>query len=256
MEKVKVEKYFKRIGLEMPETIVPNGELLKKLHFAHCTTVPYENLDIIRGIPLRLDDEGLYHKVVEEGKGGYCFELNGLFAWLLRELGYKVTEYASRYLRGESSIPMRRHRVTIGHMEDGDYLCDIGVGQVAPRLPLKIEANAVQTQNGETYRFIKDEKHGRILQDLHKGEWRDYICFTDEEVFDVDFVQPSFFCEKHPSSPFNKTYMLAIKTENGRRTIDGRTYKEFAGEELIHIEENISDARLKSLLENEFKLTV
>ena len=60
MEKVKVEKYFKRIGLEMPETIVPDGELLKKLHFAHCTTVPYENLDIIRGIPLRLDDEGLY----------------------------------------------------------------------------------------------------------------------------------------------------------------------------------------------------
>ena len=88
MEKVKVEKYFKRIGLEMPETIVPDGQLLKKLHFAHCTTVPYENLDIIRGIPLRLDDEGLYQKVVEEGKGGYCFELNGLYAWLLEKVGF------------------------------------------------------------------------------------------------------------------------------------------------------------------------
>ena len=94
-----VKEYLRRIGLELPEPFVPNSENLRKLQFAHCTTVPYENLDIIRGIPLRLDDEGLYQKVVEEGKGGYCFELNGLFAWLLRELGYKVTEYASRYLR-------------------------------------------------------------------------------------------------------------------------------------------------------------
>ena len=75
MEKVKVEKYFNRIGLEMPENIVPNAELLSKLHYAHCTHVPYENLDILRGLlPLRLDDEGLYEKVVVDGKGGYCNE--------------------------------------------------------------------------------------------------------------------------------------------------------------------------------------
>ena len=87
MEKVKVEKYFKRIGLEMPENIVPNAELLSKLHYAHCTHVPYENLDILRSVPLDLDYDSLFDKIVTRGRGGYCFELNGLLGWLLRELG-------------------------------------------------------------------------------------------------------------------------------------------------------------------------
>ena len=69
MEKIK--KYFQRIGLEMPEEIVPDSKLLKELQFAHCTSVPYENLDILRGIPLSLEIDDLYEKVVVRGKGGF-----------------------------------------------------------------------------------------------------------------------------------------------------------------------------------------
>ena len=68
----KIEAYFKRIGLEMPEQIVPDSELLRKLQFAHCTSVPYENLDIIRGVPLSLDSENLFDKIVTRGRGGFC----------------------------------------------------------------------------------------------------------------------------------------------------------------------------------------
>ena len=227
MEKMKVEKYFKRIGLEMPETIVPDGELLKKLHFAHCTTVPYENLDIIRGIPLRLDDEGLYQKVVEEGKGGYCFELNGLFAWLLRELGYKVTEYASRYLRGESSIPMRRHRVLRVEATDGVYCADVGIGEVCPRYPLKLIEGLEQPQFDECYRFDKDEFLGWVLMDLYKGQWRQFYSFTEEPQLPQDYVALSCYCEKHPDSPFIHAEMFSLKTATGRITLDGNVYKEF-----------------------------
>ena len=227
MEKVKVEKYFRRIGLEMPETIVPDGELLKKLHFAHCTTVPYENLDIIRNIPLRLDDEGLYQKVVEEGKGGYCFELNGLFAWLLRELGYKVTEYASRYLRGESSIPMRRHRVLKVEATDGVYCADVGIGEVCPRYPLKLVEGLEQSQFDECYRFDKDEALGWVLMDLYKGQWRQFYSFTEEPQLPQDYIALSFYCEKHPDSPFIHAEMFSLKTDTGRITLDGNVYKEF-----------------------------
>ena len=227
MEKVKVEKYFKRIGLEMPETIVPDSQLLKKLHFAHCTTVPYENLDIIRGIPLRLDDEGLYQKVVEEGKGGYCFELNGLFAWLLRELGYKVTEYASRYLRGESSIPMRRHRVLRVEAADGVYCADVGIGEVCPRYPLKLVEGLEQPQFDECYRFDKDEFLGWVLMDYYKGQWRQFYSFTEEPQLPQDYVALSCYCEKHPDSPFIHAEMFSLKTATGRITLDGNGYKEF-----------------------------
>ena len=82
------------------------------------------------------------------------------------------------------------------------------------------------------------------------------ICFTDDEAYDVDFVQPSFFCEAHPDSVFNKEPMIAIKTKEGRKTIDGRVYKEFKEEELTHIEEDISDARMTELLAGAFRLNM
>lgn len=248
--------FFKRIGLDPRTEIVKNVDFLGLVQSNCVTHIAYENLDILENKPLDLSPEALFEKIVIRGRGGYCFELNGLLTHMFREMGFAVSERFARFLRGEKEIPMRRHRVTVVHMEDGDYLCDIGVGQIAPRLPLKIEENTVQTQNGETYRFTKDQRQGWILWDWHQNVWREYICFTDEAVFDVDFLQPSFFCEKHPDSPFNKDYMLAIKTEEGRRTIDGRTYKVFEGEKLVHIEEELSDERLYSLLENEFRLTL
>ena len=73
MEREKVKKYFERMGLELPEQIVPDSALLRELQFAHCTHIPYENLDIIRGIPLSLDVDDLYKKIVEEGKPAEFF---------------------------------------------------------------------------------------------------------------------------------------------------------------------------------------
>ena len=252
----KTSRFFERIGIDSQTIIEKSTDFLGLVQTNCVTHIAYENLDILENKPIELAPDALYGKIVVRSRGGYCFELNGLLTHMLREMGFTVSERFARYLRGESEIPMRRHRVTVVHLDDGDYMCDIGVGQIAPRLPLKIEENTVQTQNDEAYRFTKDIKHGWILWDLHDGAWREYICFTDDEAFDVDFIQPSFFCEKHPSSPFNKDYMLAIKTKTGRRTIDGRIYKVFEGEELVHIEENISDERLKSLFENEFNLKI
>ena len=96
-----------------------HSALLQKLHLAHCTHIPYENRDMIRGIPTSLEEKALFHKIVEQGRGGLCFELNGCFGYLLRALGYRVTDYAGRYLRGEKEISMRRHRVMKVEATDG-----------------------------------------------------------------------------------------------------------------------------------------
>lgn len=225
MEKIKL--YFERIGLEMPEKIVPDSALLKKLQYAHCTTVPYENLDILRGVPLSLEPDRLFQKVVVEKRGGFCFELNGLFGELLRRLGYEVTEYASRYLRGESSIPMRRHRVLKAEGIDGAWLCDVGIGEVCPRYPVRLEEGLEQPQFDECYRLDKDEFLGWVLMDLHHGEWRQFYSFTEEPQLMVDYIAPTFYCEKHADSPFNKEEMFSLKTAHGRITLDGCQFKEF-----------------------------
>ena len=195
-----VNAYFHRLGLEMPEKIVPDSALLRKLHLAHCTAVPYENLDILRDIPTSLEADALFRKIVTEGRGGLCFELNGSFGNLLRCLGYGVTDYAARYLRGEPTPPMRRHRVMRVQATDGVWLCDVGIGETAQREPIRLVEGLVQEQFGESYRL--------------------------ETQLVADFVALNFYCEKHPESPFNKQEMFALKTLDGRRTLDGNLYKE------------------------------
>ena len=227
-----VKAYFERIGLEYPETIVPDGELLRQLHLAHCCTVPYENYDMMKGIPTSLEEEALFQKIVVENKGGICFELNGSFGNLCRALGYKVTDYAARYLRGESTIPMRRHRVLKVEATDGTYLCDVGIGEICQREPIELVEGKEQHQFGEIYRLEKEAFLGWVLWDFHKGQWRKFYSFTEEEQLLVDFIAPNFYCEQHPDSPFNKDEMFALKTLTGRRTLDGHIYKEFHHDEV------------------------
>lgn len=222
-----IKAYFHRIGLELPEDLTPNSALLRQLHLAHCTTVPYENLDMIRGIPTSLEEDALFHKIVEEGRGGLCFELNGSFGNLLRALGYQVTDYAARYLRGESTLPMRRHRVLKVEATDGTWLCDVGIGEVCQREPVRLEEGLVQEQFGETYKLEKEDFLGWVLWDLYKGSWRKFYSFTEEPQLEVDYIAPNFYCEQHPESPFNKKEMFAVKTLEGRKTLDGNLYKEF-----------------------------
>ena len=248
-----VKAYLARIGLRRSD-ISLDLEFLKKVQYAHILTVPYENLDILNGIPLSLDKHDLFDKMVNRHRGGYCFEVNGLLSFILKGIGFRVHNYAARYLRGATEIPVRRHRVLVVEAEGTRYLCDVGIGQVAPRLPLKLEEGTIQEQFGEFYRFEKDPLLGWKLCDFHNGEWRPFYSFTEEEQLNIDFIQPSFYCEKHSESPFNKAIMVAIKTEKGRKTLDDRVYKEFVGDELIYIEENISDIRLYELLETEFGL--
>ena len=251
----KIEQFFARIGMEPDTKIEYTEAFLAQVQNACVLHIAYENLDILEGKPVDLTPKAMFDKIVIRGRGGYCFELNGLLTYMLREMGFTVTERFARYLRGEKEVPMRRHRVAVVKLAEGDYLCDIGVGEVAPRLPLKLEEGLVQTQNDETYKFLRDDRHGWVLWDQYHGDWQEYICFNDDEAFDADYIQPSFFCEKHPASPFNKEPMIAIKTPDGRRTIDGRVYKEFTGRALTHIEEDISDMRMEELLCTVFKLT-
>ena len=250
----RIEKFFQRIGMDPTTDITPTLDLLGQIQ-SHCVlAIAYENLDILAGKPIDLSPAALFDKIVTRGRGGYCFELNGFLAQMLTEIGYSVSERFARFLRGETEIPMRRHRVCVVSLPDGDYFCDIGVGQIAPRLPLKVEEDLLQEQNGETYRFRRDPVHGWVLWELHHGVWREFLAIPEAPAFPVDFLQPTFFCEHHPDSIFNKAPMIAIKTPDGRRTIDGRTYKIFRGEELVRIEENISDGRMEELLCREFRL--
>ncbi len=251
---IKKEAYFKRIGLPENTKIEYTSEFLKKIQYQHVINVPYENLDILNNRPISLEANDLYNKIILKNRGGYCFEVNALLKAFLIELGFKVTSYFARYLRGEKTIPVRRHHVLKVEASDGTFIMDVGIGQTAPRYPLLLKEGVIQNQGNETYKFIKDAQLGWVLMEDNNGQWGKYFSFTEDVALDIDFIQPSFYCEKHPDSPFNKTNIVAIKTPDGRKAINDHDFKIFAGGELTYIEENCTDERIFEILKEHFKI--
>lgn len=243
--------YLERIGMTSAD-VSHTYEFLKALQQNHICTVPYENLDILNGKPIDLSKEALFDKIVTKHRGGYCFELNGAIMHLLRELGFESKSYFGRFLKGETDIPVRRHRVIVTACEKKRYVMEVGIGIEAPRVPLLLEEGIEQKCGNASFCFTKDAFLGWVLNEKINGEYKPYYAFTEEEQLDIDFIQPSFYCEKHPQSPFNKSPMVAIKTPNGRRAVNDHDYKVFESDALIHIEENVTDARLYEILKTDF----
>ena len=245
------KRYLERIGINRAD-LTPSCELLRELQLAHIYSVPYENIDIIDGVPLSLDTDSLYKKIVERGRGGYCFELNSLFEKLLSSLGFKTVSYFARFWRGEIGLPLRRHRVIAVFIDGVTYIADVGIGSPAPRIPLLLREGLVQEYFGESYRFERDAAYGWVLYELRHGEWQKYFSFTEDPQLDLDFEAISYFCEHHPRSKFNKDYIVALKTPEGRKCVDGDTYKVFRSAELSYIEEEMSDERRREIFKKEF----
>lgn len=220
-----VNAYFHRLGLEMPEKLSLIPHCCESSIWRTAPRFP-TRIWIFSGIFPPLWRRMPFPEIVTEGRGGLCFELNGSFGNLLRCLGYGVTDYAARYLRGEPTPPMRRHRVMRVQATDGVWLCDVGIGETAQREPIRLVEGLVQEQFGESYRLEKEDFLGWVLWDLYKGSWRKFYSFTEEPQLVADFVALNFYCEKNPESPFNKQEMFALKTLDGRRTLDGNLYKE------------------------------
>lgn len=247
-----IQSAFARIGMNAPAfPIIPTAELLSEIQYRFAATVPYENLDILAGIPLNLTEEGLFDKIVTRHRGGYCFEVNGFLAFWLRSMGYDVTEYLARYLRGEEGIPMRRHRVLLVTCADRSrYIVDVGIGQPTFRRPLVFGEDLEQNVCGDLYRLVRRDFYGWVIEDLHHGAWRPFYSFTEEVQLPIDYEMPSFWCEKHPDSPFTKGYMLSLKTDTGRITLDGNLFRRFEGDNVT--EQTLTDDEIASVLQTVF----
>ncbi len=229
MTNTQIKAYLNRIGIsDIPGS--PTAAALSDLQYAHLTHVPYENLDILRGVRISLDGGDLFEKIVTRRRGGYCFELNKLFGSLLRALGYTVTDYVARYLRDTPGIPHRRHQVLrVASIDGAEFLVDVGVGAVIPLRPVPYIIGTESRQENGVYSLRKDGLFGTVLTEVHNGEIRDVYSFTEDVQLAPDYDYASFWCEFAPDSPFNKQNMLSIRKDgNVRCTLDGDLFREFS----------------------------
>ncbi|MFD0715383.1 arylamine N-acetyltransferase [Paenibacillus sp. GCM10027626] len=227
--KPEVRAYLQRIGYT--GKLDGSAAVLAELQERHLHTVPYENLDIIRRIPLSLEIPQLLNKIVERKRGGYCFELNALFGWLLRELGYHVEDRVARFWRDEPNCPpKRRHHVLKVTVQGNSYLCDVGVGGIVPRRPILMVTDQEQEQGEECYRLVQDAGYGWMLCERKKGQWQQLYSFTEEPQLAKDFIMATFWCENAPDSIFTKETMVAVRTEAGRNTVAGKEFRIFTAQ--------------------------
>src|SRR5215213_4881753 len=169
-----VQAYLRRINYR--GELAPTAATLRELHRAHLLAVPFENLDIHLGRPIILDQEALFDKIVTRRRGGFCYELNGVFALLLRELGFDVTLLAAGVARANGSFgpefdhltllvkspstdPTTRNlQSTIYNLQSEMWLADVGFGD-SFRAPLCFVEGVEQEQDGRAYRLDRAGEH-------------------------------------------------------------------------------------------------
>jgi arylamine N-acetyltransferase len=227
-----IVSYFERIHYQGDGAVsLTNLKNLQALHLQH---IPYENLDLINQVPLSLNPADLFAKLVLRHRGGYCFELQGAFCYLLKSLGYEVKQYAGRFMDEPGVTQMRRHRILVVTLDRRRYVCDVGIRSESSRQPLLLEEGLVQFDGISHYCYRRDPFYGWVLMQLEKGKpWKPLLGFTEEEQIDADYEMPSFYCEKHPASTFNKFMKISVFTPESDLTVVVNTFKVYRGGRVI-----------------------
>jgi N-hydroxyarylamine O-acetyltransferase len=203
-----LEAYFERIGYTGVRS--PTFEALNGLHLAHATTIPFENLDIQLGRPIKIDLASIEAKLVHAGRGGYCYEQNTLFAAVLEQLGFRVTNLAARVRKGAHRVLPRTHMSLQVDVDGSPWLADVGFGTGGLLLPVAMSPGEVSRQFAWSFRLV-EEPGLWVLQSLAGGAWHDLYVFTLEPQFPVDFEMANHYVSTHPNSRFVQT--LAVQRQ-------------------------------------------
>lgn len=218
--------YLERIGC--PDAAAVSRENLFRIQSAHLETVPYSTLTIhATGKEPDLTPDALFDRIVTKKSGGYCFELNGLLADLLRTLGYGVEEYFARWHFGEKNpVPMRRHRVLKVCCDGNAWIVDAGVGCLCPNTPLEFKLDVVQPKNLRNYRLVRDPALGIMVQTETQDGFVPYFSFTEDPHFPQDFNYVNYYCSNHPDSMFRREFFMTRQTADTQIYISQPTPEE------------------------------
>ena len=163
-----LDSYFERINYR-GSTEASEGTL-RDIHTAHTLNVPFENLDVFYRRPILLDGVSLHRKIVKERRGGYCFEMNGIFSLVLQEMGFKVTNLLARVAVDGIHYTTKTHQAILVETGGNTWLADVGFGNDGIIAPLILEENTEQRQFAHTYRLITDPTLDYVLQKKTGGE--------------------------------------------------------------------------------------
>lgn len=237
-----LDAYFARVNYT--GSMEANEGTLRDLHIAHTLNVPFENLDVFYRKPILLDETSLYRKIVQEKRGGYCFEMNGLFSLVLQKMGFMVRNLLARVMIAANQYTTKTHQAILVEAGGRQWLADVGFGNDGIIAPLLLEENAEQKQYAHTYRLTNHSPFGYMLQKKQGDAYNPLYVFTLEECFPDDFLMSNHFTSTFPGSFFLTMRMCTMPTKDGRITLTDSHFK-------VVNNENVSDKPIAD--ESEFK---
>jgi len=205
--------YLKRIGYNGSLDVTP--ETLRALQVAHLFTVPFENLSIHAGEPIVLEENALFRKIVERRRGGFCYEANGLFAALLRALGFEVAMLAAGVAKSQGGFGPPFDHMTLMVTLAERWLVDVGFGDSFLE-PLLLDSRDKQVQGTRAFRIVDDNDHLILLRRNQGGEWEPQYRFTLQPYTFADYEETSHYHQTSPDSHFTKGRICSLATAGGR----------------------------------------
>lgn len=214
---MEVIKYLQRIGFKGKP--MPEAETLIELHRAHLFTVPFENLDIHLGKEIILDAEKFYEKIVLSNRGGFCYELNGLFFTLLKRLGYDAKMISARVANSKGGFGKDFDHMAIIVKLDDEWLVDVGFGD-SFILPIKLEIDLPQPQYGFIYKIVKHEdEYLKLIRSQDGSEFKDQYIFTRKGRALEEYKEMCIYNQTSPQTSFTQKRICTLATEDGRITL-------------------------------------
>lgn len=250
---IDLDAYLRRVGWSGP--VAANLVTLRGLAVAHVASIPFANLNPLMGLPVELGLAALQQKLVDEGRGGYCFEQNLLFEAVLREIGFDVSGLIARVLWGhpEDMESPQSHMLLRVNLAGETWLADVGFGGHVLTGALRLQPDIEQTTGHEPFRLRQHDAEWR-MQSLTHGEWHTLYRFDLRPVPMIDYVVANHYVSTHPASRFVSNLLL------GRTPADRRLSLlnyEFSVRRTGHEPERrrLRDvAELRDVIEHEFLL--
>jgi N-hydroxyarylamine O-acetyltransferase len=244
---MKIDAYLARIGYGGPRT--PTADTLRQIHRAHMFAVPFENLDIPLGNPITISLPAFYAKIVERRRGGFCYELNGLFGWLLEQLGFRIVRLSAGVYGSGQRGPEYDHLTLLVETEER-LLADVGFGDSFVEPP-RLDGSISVATTGTLYRLTGMDS-SRVLERQNPGSaWEPQYAFALAPHHLDEFGPRCRWTQTSPESGFTRKVTCSLATPDGRITLTGRRLITTRGQERTEQEVTSID-EYRTLLKTQF----
>jgi N-hydroxyarylamine O-acetyltransferase len=251
-----LDAYLARIGYAGERS--PSIETLTAIHLLHTETIPFENLDPFLKRPVNLAVESLQRKLVQGGRGGYCFEHNLLLSHALGALGFHVTGLAARVMWGalDDRVGPRSHMLLLINVDGERYVADVGFGGQTLTTPLRLETDVEQKTSHEPFRLVHGNGETYAMQSKIGDVWKPLYRFDLQEQFPADYEVTNWYLSHHPDSRFVTGLIAARVFPDGRYGLLGNqlTVHRISGETERRTLSNAGEMR--AVLKENFGITL